>query len=124
MDGIFLVVVAQPKHALQVSQAYLLADIVTDIEQAHIVSDFSRRQVHLDEIEHVRFGWRWLERFKKTDVSAWDAYRRNVTWPLRPALARGTTFHPESRVAAGLDGETIQGLTAASRDAKREDASC
>ncbi len=74
------------------------------------------RQVHIDEIEHVRFGWKWLERFKEENVSAWKAYRHNVTWPLRPALARGTTFHPESRVAAGLDGETIQGLSEASRD--------
>ncbi len=82
------------------------------------------RQVHVDEIEHVRFGWTWLNRFKEEDASAWEAYCDNVTWPLRPALARGTTFNPESRVAAGLDGETIQGLEKASRDATRVDESC
>jgi uncharacterized ferritin-like protein (DUF455 family) len=79
------------------------------------------RQVHLDEIEHVRFGWKWLQRFKKEADSAWETYRRNVAWPLRPALARGATFHPESRAAAGLDPETIQGLEQASRDAGQED---
>lgn len=77
------------------------------------------RQVHTDEIEHVRFGWKWLKRFKGPLESAWDAYRANVTWPLRPALARGTTFHPESRAAAGLDAETIRALNDASRNTKR-----
>ena len=32
-------------------------------------------RVHLDEIEHVRFGWTWLQVFKKEDEPAWDAYR-------------------------------------------------
>ncbi len=44
-------------------------------------------RVHLDEIEHVRFGWTWLQVFKREDESAWDAYRANLTWPLRPAKA-------------------------------------
>ncbi len=74
------------------------------------------RQVHLDEIEHVRFGWEWLQRLKEDGVPAWEAYRRNVTWPLRPALATGATFHPESRAAAGLDPEAIRGLEEAARE--------
>ncbi|HEY4591369.1 MAG TPA: DUF455 family protein [Thermoanaerobaculia bacterium] len=67
-------------------------------------------RVHLDEIEHVRFGWTWLQIFKKEDESAWDAYRANLTWPLRPAKARGRTFHREGREAAGLDAEFIRRL--------------
>lgn len=67
-------------------------------------------RVHLDEIEHVRFGWRWLQIFKKEEESAWDAYRANLTWPLRPAKARGRTFHREGREAAGLDAEFIRRL--------------
>ncbi len=67
-------------------------------------------RVHRDEIEHVRFGWTWLQVFKNEDESAWDAYRANLTWPLRPAKARGRTFHREAREAAGLDPEIIRRL--------------
>jgi uncharacterized ferritin-like protein (DUF455 family) len=67
-------------------------------------------RVHRDEIEHVRFGWTWLQIFKREDESAWDAFRTNLTWPLRPAKARGRSFHREGREAAGLDAEFIRRL--------------
>jgi uncharacterized ferritin-like protein (DUF455 family) len=67
-------------------------------------------RVHRDEIEHVRFGWTWLQAFKRDDESAWDAFQANLTWPLRPAKARGQTFHREGREAAGLDAEFIARL--------------
>lgn len=101
-------------HTLDYADA---AERVGDEKTARLL-----RQVHTDEIEHVRFGWKWLQRFKARHVSAWDAYRTNVTWPLRPALARGSTFHPQSRAAAGLDAETIRRLSEASRETKRSTA--
>jgi uncharacterized ferritin-like protein (DUF455 family) len=67
-------------------------------------------RVHLDEIEHVRFGWTWLQVFKREDESAWDAFQANLTWPLRPAKARGRAFHREGREVAGLDAEFIRRL--------------
>lgn len=67
-------------------------------------------QVHVDEIEHVRFGRTWLERFKPEGVSLWEAYREALAPPLRPGLARGRSFHPEGRERAGLDREFIEGL--------------
>jgi uncharacterized ferritin-like protein (DUF455 family) len=67
-------------------------------------------RVHRDEIEHVRFGWTWLQTFKRQEESAWDAFRSNLTWPLRPAKARGRTFHRQGREAAGLDAEFIRHL--------------
>jgi uncharacterized ferritin-like protein (DUF455 family) len=67
-------------------------------------------RVHRDEIEHVRFGWTWLQIFKREDESAWDAFQANLTWPLRPAKARGRSFHREGREAAGLDAEFIARL--------------
>jgi uncharacterized ferritin-like protein (DUF455 family) len=67
-------------------------------------------RVHRDEIDHVRFGWTWLQAFKRDDQSAWDAFQANLTWPLRPAKARGRTFHREGREAAGLDAEFIARL--------------
>lgn len=69
-------------------------------------------RVHRDEVEHVRFGWTWLGRFKEAGESHWDAFRRSLDWPLRPAKARGEVFHREGRVAAGLDPEFIRLLEA------------
>lgn len=73
-------------------------------------------RVHDDEVGHVQFGWRWLAKLKPQDQSMCEAYLANVTWPLRPALARGPVFHPESRRAAGLDEEFVGMLAAADRD--------
>ncbi len=69
--------------------------------------------VHHDEVGHVRFGWTWLGEFKHPSQSRTEAYLENVTWPLRPVLARGPVFHRESRVQAGLDEEFITMLEAA-----------
>ncbi len=65
-------------------------------------------QIHDDEVGHVYFGWKWLEQLKEPEQTMWDAYCANVTWPLRPALAKGKTFHRDSRLAAGLDEEFIR----------------
>lgn len=65
-------------------------------------------RVHTDEVGHVSFGWRWLTRLKDPELTTWEAYRANLSWPLRPALARGKSFHPEGREAAGLDPEAIR----------------
>lgn len=67
-------------------------------------------RVHRDEVEHVRFGWQWLQLFKREDHTAWQAYGEHLTWPLRPAKARGKTFHRQGRDAAGLDAEFIRRL--------------
>lgn len=68
-------------------------------------------QVQRDEIEHVRFGWEWLQVLKQEDESAWDAFRANLTWPLRPVKAKGgRIFNREGRAAAGLDQEFIRKL--------------
>jgi uncharacterized ferritin-like protein (DUF455 family) len=72
-------------------------------------------RIHSDEIRHVRFGAEWLQRFKDPGESLYDAYRRNVEWPLRPALAKGDRFDPEARRAAGLDDDFIERLASAQR---------
>lgn len=72
-------------------------------------------QVHRDEIEHVRFGWTWLQRWKGEDESAWDVWRSHLTFPLRPLRARGTVFHRAGREAAGLDAEFIRRLEESER---------
>ncbi len=67
-------------------------------------------RVHRDEIEHVRFGWTWLQRFKPKDEPAWETFEANLAWPLRPAKGKGRTFHRAGREAAGLDAEFIRRL--------------
>jgi uncharacterized ferritin-like protein (DUF455 family) len=66
--------------------------------------------VHRDEIEHVRFGWRWLAALKAPAESMRDAYSRSVSWPLRAELARGPRFHRPSREEAGIDDDFIDML--------------
>jgi len=67
-------------------------------------------EVHRDEQRHVRFGWRWLGKLKPTDQSMWDAYRDNLSYPLRPERARGRHFSAEARTAAGLAPDFIANL--------------
>ena len=75
-----------------------------DVKTAHVIE-----RVHQDEIEHVRFGWRWLEVWRG-DEDPWEVYRRHLVWPLRPARAKGKHFHPEGRRAAGLAEDFIRRL--------------
>ena len=77
-------------------------------------------RVAADEVEHVRFGVRWLEAWRDEGRSQLETYSRNVDWPLRPALARGKTFHLEPRERAGLDPEFIRALSEADRSADPE----
>jgi uncharacterized ferritin-like protein (DUF455 family) len=69
-----------------------------------------------DEIRHVGFGWTWLERLRDPGRSAWDAYRENLTWPLRPALSRGDPFLAAPRRAAGIDEAFLRRVEAAGPD--------
>jgi uncharacterized ferritin-like protein (DUF455 family) len=73
-------------------------------------------QVHKDEIRHVRFAWRWLEKWRG-EAAAWDVYRATMSPPLGPARARGRDLCLDSRRAAGLDPDFVAHL--ASIDPKR-----
>ncbi len=75
-----------------------------DLKTARVIE-----QVQRDEIEHVRFGWTWLQIFRGEEPP-WDTFRSNLTWPLRPARARGRVFNRRGREAAGLDDDFIRRL--------------
>ncbi|HSN86859.1 MAG TPA: DUF455 family protein [Thermoanaerobaculia bacterium] len=72
-------------------------------------------RIHRDEVEHVRFGWTWLQILKAPGESPWEAFQKHLTWPLRPARARGTRFHRQGREAAGLDDDFIRRIEESER---------
>jgi len=82
-----------------------LARAAGDERTARIIEAIGR-----DEERHVAFGGRWLRHFKSPGDAMWDAYRANLTWPLRPAKARGATFNRDGRERAGLDAAFIDAL--------------
>jgi len=68
------------------------------------------RQIHRDEIEHVRFGLVWLKRLKPEHLTDFEAFSQHLHWPLRPAKARGHEFLRAPRAAAGMDEEFLDQL--------------
>ncbi|MFN8422017.1 MAG: DUF455 family protein [Anaerolineae bacterium] len=79
-------------------------------------------KVQSDEVRHVSIGWKWLARLKPPDMDMWTAWRANIDFPLRPALARGRRFNAAGRVAAGLDEAFIAALEATDLDLDRRGA--
>ena len=74
------------------------------------------RVIHLDEIEHVRFGIVWLRKLKPQGLSDWDTFVKHLKWPLKPSKARGEIFHREPRLKAGLTEEFLDRLEAVEID--------
>jgi uncharacterized ferritin-like protein (DUF455 family) len=67
-------------------------------------------KVHEDEIRHVAFAWRWLERWKPDDQSCWQTFVDTLKFPITPARARGASLDRASREKAGLDADFIDNL--------------
>lgn len=86
-------------HALDAEHA---ATAAGDRETAAVL-----RRVHDDEVGHVAFAWHWLGRFAPEEEPL-GLYARSLRYPLRAAKAKGHTFYPASRVAAGLPEAFIQ----------------
>ncbi|MCB1107351.1 MAG: DUF455 family protein [Chlamydiia bacterium] len=63
-----------------------------------------------DEIAHVSFGWRWLQKFKKKELSDWDTWKEGQSPLLTPKRARGFIIHEEHRKKAGVSSEWIENL--------------
>lgn len=63
-----------------------------------------------DEIAHVSFGWRWLQKFKSPELSDWDAWKEAQSPLLTPKRARGFVIHEEHRKQAGVSSQWIESL--------------
>ena len=62
-----------------------------------------------DEIRHVAFGWRWLNRFKG-EKEPWESWVSSLSPKLEPKRAVGFVLMEESRRQAGIPEEWIQRL--------------
>ena len=67
-------------------------------------------QIEKDEIHHVSFGWRWLQKLKQPETPAWDAWTEHLSPKLTPKRARGFVMHEENRRKAGLPDDWIERL--------------
>lgn len=64
-------------------------------------------RIYRDEIHHVAYGLKWFRRWKHPTDSDWQAFCKQLQFPLSPQRAKGTTFNAAGRRAAGLDEEFI-----------------
>jgi uncharacterized ferritin-like protein (DUF455 family) len=67
-------------------------------------------RIYRDEIGHVAYGLKWFRRWKNPNQSDWDAFCRQLKFPLSPQRAKGFTINVEGRRAAGLDPQFIAEL--------------
>lgn len=68
-------------------------------------------QILSDEINHVAFGWRWLNRFKTPDASAWSTWEHTLSETLlSPKRAKGFLIHASHRQQAGIPPDWIEQL--------------
>lgn len=66
-----------------------------------------------DEITHVAFGWNWLKKFKRKDLSIWKAWLESLPKNFSPERAMGKPFQEGNRELAGVSSEWIIDFKAA-----------
>ena len=67
-------------------------------------------KIYRDEIGHVAYGLKWFRRWKNPDESDWDAFCRQLKFPLSPQRAKGIALNVAGRRAAGFDAQFIAEL--------------
>ena len=76
-------------------------------------------RIYRDEIGHVAYGLKWFRRWKNPQESDWEAFCRQLKFPLSPQRAKGVTLDVEGRRAAGLDEAFINELSVYSKSRGR-----
>jgi uncharacterized ferritin-like protein (DUF455 family) len=76
-------------------------------------------RIYRDEIGHVAYGLKWFRRWKNPDQTDWEAFCRQLKFPLSPQRAKGLTLNVEGRRAAGLDPVFIAELNVYSQSKGR-----
>lgn len=68
------------------------------------------KQILIDEIEHVSFGFNWLNKWKGENDSPWNTWLASIPERMLPSRACGPQFHSDHRKAAGIPADWIQAL--------------
>lgn len=87
---------------------------VGDTETAQLLE-----KIYRDEIGHVAYGLKWFRRWKNPGESDWEAFCRQLKFPLSPQRAKGFSLNIEGRRAAGLDAHFIAELNVYSQSKGR-----
>lgn len=69
------------------------------------------QKILTDEISHVSFGFNWLKKIKKPELSIWEAWVKALPCPLTIKRACGPIFIKEYREKAGIPKDWIEMLT-------------
>ena len=77
------------------------------------------QKIYRDEIGHVAYGLKWFRRWKNPSASVWEAFCRQLKFPLSPARAKGFSINVEGRRAAGLPMDFIENLNVFSQSKGR-----
>ena len=77
------------------------------------------QRIYQDEIGHVAYGLKWFRRWKNPQESDWQAFCRQLKFPLSPQRAKGFFLNIEGRRAAGLDLAFIDQLNVYSQSKGR-----
>jgi uncharacterized ferritin-like protein (DUF455 family) len=77
------------------------------------------QKIYRDEIGHVAYGLKWFRRWKNPSESDWEAFCRQLKFPLSPARAKGFSINVEGRRAAGLPLDFIEHLNVFSQSKGR-----
>ncbi|HRI16214.1 MAG TPA: DUF455 family protein [Verrucomicrobiota bacterium] len=67
-------------------------------------------RIYRDEIGHVAHGWKWFRRWKNPSEDDWQAFCRQLKFPLSPQRAKGFRLNIAGRQAAGLAPDFIAQL--------------
>ncbi len=67
-------------------------------------------QIYKDEIAHVGYGLKWFRKWKDDRLSDWEAFSRQLHFPLSPSRAKAAPFNAEGRRKAGLKDAFIDEL--------------
>lgn len=76
-------------------------------------------RIYRDEIGHVAYGLKWFRRWKSPELSDWEAFCRQLKFPLSPQRAKGPLLNVEGRSAAGFDPQFIAELNVYSKSKGR-----
>ncbi|MEM1295047.1 MAG: DUF455 family protein, partial [Verrucomicrobiota bacterium] len=79
-----------------------------DIKSALILE-----KIYRDEISHVSYGLKWFRHWKREEESDWEAFERQLEFPLSPSRAKANgdvTFNTDGRFEVGFDTEFVRHL--------------